>query len=146
MRHAAMAVTAEVSDSAITVRDKLCGRIGQARAKRYWPGKAPEWAADPEDDRPDLPCTATPLDKAFPRPTDRADAVAGGDVRRIRQAEVVSTAEEKGDRVEPEVAPASDEEEAQEERRRRIRERRLLRQRGEGGALAARGGGDRSRG
>eukprot|EP00249_Psilotum_nudum_P015534 c25379_g1_i1 orf=255-782(+) len=39
-----MSVAAGVSDAAITVREKLRGKIGQTKVKRYWPGKAPEWA------------------------------------------------------------------------------------------------------
>ncbi|CAK9199401.1 unnamed protein product [Sphagnum troendelagicum] len=41
-----MSVAAGVSDAAITVRDKLRGKIGQTKVKRYWPGKAPEWAEE----------------------------------------------------------------------------------------------------
>jgi microfibrillar-associated protein 1 len=41
-----MSVAAGVSDAAITVRDKLRGKIGQTKVKRYWPRKAPEWAEE----------------------------------------------------------------------------------------------------
>jgi len=41
-----MSVAAGVTDAAITVRDKLRGQIGQTKVKRYWPGKAPEWAEE----------------------------------------------------------------------------------------------------
>ncbi|GMP55116.1 hypothetical protein CsSME_00020032 [Camellia sinensis var. sinensis] len=41
-----MSVTAGVSDTVIAIRDKLRGKIGQTKVKRYWPGKAPEWADD----------------------------------------------------------------------------------------------------
>ncbi|CAK9199522.1 unnamed protein product [Sphagnum troendelagicum] len=41
-----MSVAAGVTDAAITVRDKLRGKIGQTKVKRYWPGKATEWAEE----------------------------------------------------------------------------------------------------
>ncbi|XP_078429766.1 uncharacterized protein LOC144701854 [Wolffia australiana] len=146
-----MSVTAGVSEAAIAVRDKLRGKIGQTKVKRYWPGKAPEWAADADDDG-DLRATAAAassrsaaLDKAFPlRDDDELDAAAvedhrlrrlvesrienkeelRADHRRIRQAEIVSAAEER-DRLDE----AEDEDEdALEERRRRIREKNLRRE------------------
>ena len=46
-----MSVAAAVSDAAIAVRDKLRGRVGQTKVKRYWPGRAPEWADDVDDGR-----------------------------------------------------------------------------------------------
>ena len=45
-----MSVAAGVSDAAITVREKLRGKIGQTKVKRYWPGKAPEWADEIEEE------------------------------------------------------------------------------------------------
>ncbi|XP_006647159.1 microfibrillar-associated protein 1-like [Oryza brachyantha] len=140
-----MSVAAGVSDAAIAVRDKLRGKIGQTKVKRYWPGKAPEWADAGEDDA-DLQTTKVSLDKAFPKDEDGgAPAKADdrrlrrlaqtreenkeelrADHRRIRQAEIVSTVDEENERQEAELE--EEDEEAQEERRRRIRERQLLRE------------------
>ena len=143
-----MSVAAGVSDAAIAVRDKLRGKIGQTKVKRYWPGKKPEWADEAEDDI-DLRAARVSLDEAFPkaeegdRDRDRppkddrrlrrlAETRAENkeelraDHRRIRQAEIVSTAEEERDRQEAQVEE-EDDEDAQEERRRRIKERQRLR-------------------
>ncbi|TVU09003.1 hypothetical protein EJB05_42438, partial [Eragrostis curvula] len=139
-----MSVAAGVSDSAIAVRDKLRGKIGQARVKRYWPGQAPDWAGHRDDDgHHDLPFIAATLDQAFPRPGDRDDSAAvrnalRADHSRIRHAEVVSTATVVEERSEAEVVPPADDEddeEVLEQRRRRIRERRLQLERGEEGLL-----------
>jgi len=138
-----MSVAAGVSDAAIAVRDKLRGKIGQTKVKRYWPGKAPEWADDADEDL-DLQTARVSLDKAFPKDDD-ADIPAKddrrlrrlaqtrenkeelrADHRRIRQAEIVSTVEEENERQEADID--EEDEEAQEERRRRIRERQLLRE------------------
>ena len=138
-----MSVAAGVSDAAIAVRDKLRGKIGQTKVKRYWPGKAPEWADDAEEDI-DLRTARVSLDKAFPKDED-GDSPAKddrrlrrlaqtrenkeelrADHRRIRQAEIVSTVEEQNERQEADID--EEDEEAQEERRRRIRERQLLRE------------------
>jgi microfibrillar-associated protein 1 len=51
---AAMSVAAGVSDAAIAVRDKLRGKIGQTKVKRYWPGKAPEWAEEVGEEEVDV--------------------------------------------------------------------------------------------
>lgn len=131
-----------MSDAAIAVRDKLRGKIGQTKVKRYWPGKAPEWADDADEDT-DL--RTTRVDKAFPKDDDgdvpakddrrlrrlaetRAEnkEELRADHRRIRQAEIVSTAEEESERQDADID--EEDEEAQEERRRRIRERQLLRE------------------
>jgi microfibrillar-associated protein 1 len=139
-----MSVAAGVSDAAIAVRDKLRGKIGQTKVKRYWPGKAPEWADDVDEDV-DLRTARVSLDKAFPRDEDgdvpakddrrlrrlaetRAEnkEELRADHRRIRQAEIVSTAEEENERQEADAD--EEDEEAQEERRRRIRARQLLRE------------------
>jgi len=138
-----MSVAAGVSDAAIAVRDKLRGKIGQTKVKRYWPGKAPEWADDAEEDI-DLRTARVSLDKAFPKDEDgdipakddrRLRRLAQtrenkeelrADHRRIRQAEIVSTVEEQNERQEADID--EEDEEAQEERRRRIRERQLLRE------------------
>ncbi|XP_062194608.1 uncharacterized protein LOC133897799 [Phragmites australis] len=139
-----MSVSAGVSDVAITVRDKLRGKIGQTKVKRYWPGKAPEWAGDADEDI-DIRTARVSLDKAFPKDED-GDVLAKddrrlrrlaetraenkeelrADHRRIRQAEIVSTVEEENERQEADIDKEDDE--AQEERRRRIRERQLLRE------------------
>jgi microfibrillar-associated protein 1 len=138
-----MSVAAGVSDAAIAVRDKLRGKIGQTKVKRYWPGKAPEWADDAEEDI-DLRTTRVSLDKAFPKDEDsdipakddrRLRRLAEtrenkeelrADHRRIRQAEIVSTVEEQNERQEADID--EEDEEAQEERRRRIRAKQLLRE------------------
>ncbi|WVZ54498.1 hypothetical protein U9M48_005285 [Paspalum notatum var. saurae] len=139
-----MSVAAGVSDAAIAVRDKLRGKIGQTKVKRYWPGKAPEWADDADEDI-DIRTARVSLDKAFPKDGDgdvpakddrrlrrlaetRAEnkEELRADHRRIRQAEIVSTAEEENARQEADAD--EEDEEAQEERRRRIRERQLLRE------------------
>jgi microfibrillar-associated protein 1 len=140
-----MSVSAGVSDSAIAVRDKLRGKIGQTKVKRYWAGRAPEWGVEAEDDI-DIRTARVSLDKTFPKHDDgdrspkddprlrrlaetRAEnrEELRADHRRIRQAEIVSTAEEERDRQEAELEE-EDDEEAQEERRRRIRARQLLRE------------------
>ncbi|CAN6290733.1 unnamed protein product [Urochloa humidicola] len=138
-----MSVAAGVSDAAIAVRDKLRGKIGQTKVKRYWPGKAPEWADDAEEEI-DLRTAQVSLDKAFPKDEDsdipakddrRLRRLAEtrenkeelrADHRRIRQAEIVSTVEEQNERQEADAD--EEDEEAQEERRKRIRERQLLRE------------------
>jgi microfibrillar-associated protein 1 len=139
-----MSVAAGVSDAAITVRDKLRGKIGQTKVKRYWPGKAPEWADDADEDL-EIRTSRVSLDKAFPKDEDgeipakddrrlrrlaetRAEnkEELRADHRRIRQAEIVSAVEEENERQEADFD--EEDEEAQEERRRRIREKQLLRQ------------------
>ena len=62
-----MSVAAGVSDAAIAVRDKLRGKIGQTKVKRYWPGKPPEWADDADED---IDLRTTRVDKAFPKDDD----------------------------------------------------------------------------
>ncbi|KAI5333922.1 PREDICTED: microfibrillar-associated [Prunus dulcis] len=140
-----MSVTAGVSDTVIAVRDKLRGKIGQTKVKRYWPGKAPEWADDADEDGDIRMSAAASLEKAFPmqeysdvvrkddprlrrlaesRIDNREDVRA--DHRRIRQAEIVSTIEEEAKRQEGLEAEEEDAD-ALEERRRRIKEK--LRQR-----------------
>ncbi|KAF4356910.1 uncharacterized protein LOC115703169 [Cannabis sativa] len=140
-----MSVTAGVSDTVIAVRDKLRGKIGQTKVKRYWPGKAPEWADDAEEEGDIRMSKAAALEKAFPtqeysetvrkddprlrrlaesRIDNREEVRA--DHRRIRQAEIVSTIEEEARRQEG-LDAEEDDADALEERRRRIKER--LRQR-----------------
>ncbi|CAH8279424.1 unnamed protein product [Arabidopsis lyrata] len=45
-----MSVTAGVNDTIIAVREKLRGKVGQTKVKRYWPGKAPEWAEEDKEE------------------------------------------------------------------------------------------------
>lgn len=141
-----MSVTAGVSDIALAVRDKLRGKIGQTKVKRYWPGKAPEWADDADEDGDIKMTRADALEKAFPTQEysdvsrkddprlrrlaeskiDNREEVRA-DHRRIRQAEIIATEEEETRRQE--WADMEEEnEEALEERRRRIKEKSRLRE------------------
>ncbi|OVA11556.1 Micro-fibrillar-associated protein 1 [Macleaya cordata] len=148
-----MSVTAGVSDTIIAIRDKLRGKIGQTKVKRYWPGKAPEWADDAEEDGDIRTARDVALEKAFPRRED-SDVVGKDDPRlrrlaeskidnreeiradhrRIRQAEIVSTIEEENRRQEG-LDLEEEDEDALEERRRRIREKLLQRQQEEASLL-----------
>ncbi|KAL2249008.1 microfibrillar-associated protein 1 [Sesamum indicum] len=148
-----MSVTAGVSDTVIAIRDKLRGKIGQTKVKRYWPGKAPEWADDNDEDGDIRMARTAALEKAFPRHEgpdvmrkddprlrrlaesriDNRDEVRE-DHRRIRQAEIVSTEEEESRRQEG-LDLEEEDEDALEERRRRIREKLLLRQQEEAALL-----------
>ncbi|XVE62496.1 hypothetical protein DITRI_Ditri06bG0122500 [Diplodiscus trichospermus] len=138
-----MSVTAGVSDTIIAIRDKLRGKIGQTKVKRYWPGKAPEWADDADEDDDIRMGRAVALEKAFPSHddsgivrkddprlrrlaesrVDNRDEIRA-DHRRIRQAEIVSTEEEENRRNEG-VEAEEEDEDALEERRRRIKEKML---------------------
>ncbi|KAL4354783.1 hypothetical protein GQ457_06G013200 [Hibiscus cannabinus] len=140
-----MSVTAGVSDTVIAIRDKLRGKIGQTKVKRYWPGKAPEWADDADEDEDISMARSAALEKAFPSHedpgivlkddprlrrlaesrVDNRDEIRA-DHRRIRQAEIVSTEEEENRRNEG-VDAEEEDEDALEERRRRIREKLLQR-------------------
>ncbi|CAH9070448.1 unnamed protein product [Cuscuta epithymum] len=141
-----MSVTAGVSDTVIAVREKLRGKIGQTKVKRYWPGKAPEWADEGEEDEGMRMSRAAALEKTFPS-HDGSDAgrkddprlrrlaeskidnreEVRADHRRIRQAEIVSTIEEETRRQER-IVEEEENEDAMEEKRRRIREKLLQRQ------------------
>ncbi|WCJ43562.1 microfibrillar-associated protein-related [Euphorbia peplus] len=141
-----MSVTAGVTDVALAVRDKLRGKIGQTKVKRYWPGKAPEWADDADEDGDIKMTRADVLEKAFPTRED-SDIVRKDDCRlrrlaeskidnreevradhrRIRQAEIISTEEEETRRQEWADMEEQDEQ-ALEERRRRIKEKSRLRE------------------
>lgn len=141
-----MSVTAGVSDTVIAVRDKLRGKIGQTKVKRYWPGKAPEWA-DEADENEDIRMTRTiAMERAFPRHEDtdivrrddprlrrlaesRADnrEEVKADHRAIRQAEILSE-DQEDNRGNEGLDLEEEDEDALEERRRRIREKLLLRQ------------------
>ncbi|VVA99601.1 unnamed protein product [Arabis nemorensis] len=46
-----MSVTVGVSYAAIATREKLRGGIGLTKVRIYWPGKAPEWAEEGEEDK-----------------------------------------------------------------------------------------------
>ncbi|CAN6178055.1 unnamed protein product [Urochloa humidicola] len=124
-----MSAVAGVSDAAIAVRDRLHGKIGHTRVRRYRRGMLPEWASDLDGDGHDfvrIPAAAPVLDEAREE--------LRGHCRPVRpQGEVVCSAEEeKGEPREAEVeAAAAEDDEAQDERRRRIREHGLLREREE---------------
>ncbi|CAL9770039.1 unnamed protein product [Musa acuminata subsp. burmannicoides] len=148
-----MSVTAGVSDTVITIRDKLRGKIGQTKVKRYWPGKAPEWADEVEDDEDIRASKLAALEKAFPT-RDDADVPqkddrrlrrlaesrtenkeeVRADHRRIRQAEIVLTTEEENNRLEG-LELEEEDEDAIEERRRRIKEKLLQREQEEAALL-----------
>uniref|UniRef100_A0A803N8R6 Micro-fibrillar-associated protein 1 C-terminal domain-containing protein n=1 Tax=Chenopodium quinoa TaxID=63459 RepID=A0A803N8R6_CHEQI len=82
-----MSVTAGVSDTIIAIREKLRGKIGQTKVKRYWPGKAPEWADEAEEEA-DLRTSSRrqTLEHAFPVNED-ATFTRGDDPRLRRLAE-----------------------------------------------------------
>ncbi|CAI0384941.1 unnamed protein product [Linum tenue] len=147
-----MSVTAGVSDAALATRDKLKGKINPTKVKRYWPGKAPEWADEADEDGDIRMSKMDILEKAFPSHDGASDPAlrddprlrrlavsridnrdeARADHRRIRQAEIISTEEEE--RLEGLDAEEEDEE-ALEERRRRIREKARMREREEAALL-----------
>ncbi|PKA64627.1 hypothetical protein AXF42_Ash007374 [Apostasia shenzhenica] len=150
-----MSVTAGVSDAVITIRDKLRGKIGQTKVKRYWPGKAPEWADEAEEEADFRTARAAALEKAFPIHEDSSIDLARkddrrlrrlaelrsenkeevrADHRRIRQAEIISTIEEENNRQEG-LDLEEEDEDALEERRRKIREKQLQREQEETAAL-----------
>ncbi|XP_023633393.1 microfibrillar-associated protein 1A-like [Capsella rubella] len=124
-----MSVTAGVSDTIISIREKLRGKIGQTKVKRYWSGKAPEWAEYKEEVEEDVTMhKVVVLDwkddprlrrLAQARTEDREQVIA--DHMRIRQAEIVSTEQEEDE-------TRDDEEENEEIRRRRIKEANLERE------------------
>lgn len=148
-----MSVTAGVSDAVIAIRDKLRGKIGQTKVKRYWPGKAPEWADELDEDEDIRASKLDALEKAFPiredadvpqkddrrlrrlaeLRTENKEEVRN-DHRRIRQAEIISTIEEENDRQER-LEMEEEDEDAIEERRRRIREKLLQREQEEAALL-----------
>lgn len=148
-----MSVTAGVSDAVIAIRDKLRGKIGQTKVKRYWPGKAPEWADELDEDEDIRATKLDALEKAFPiredadvpqkddrrlrrlaeLRTENKEEVRN-DHRRIRQAEIISTIEEENDRQER-LEMEEEDEDAIEERRRRIREKLLQREQEEAALL-----------
>ncbi|RLM54995.1 microfibrillar-associated protein 1-like [Panicum miliaceum] len=124
-----MSAMAGVSDAAIAVRDRLRGKIGLTRVRRYRRGMLPEWASDLNDgDDESIPRAASVLNSVSPR---RRHSAARDDRRCVRlHGEVVSAAAEE--EVEPrEAEAAAEDDEAQEGRRRRIRERLRLREREE---------------
>ncbi|XP_059646470.1 uncharacterized protein LOC132293145 [Cornus florida] len=148
-----MSVTAGVSDTIIAIRDKLRGKIGQTKVKRYWPGKAPEWADDADEDGDIRMSRTVALERAFPNQDDSDIArrddprlrrlaesridnreEVRADHRRIRQAEIVSTKEEENKRQEK-LDLEEEDEDALEEKRRRIKEKLLQRQQEEAALL-----------
>ncbi|KAF6162766.1 hypothetical protein GIB67_029035 [Kingdonia uniflora] len=149
-----MSVTAGVSsDTIIAIRDKLRGKIGQTKVKRYWPGKAPDWADEVEEDGDIRTTRELNLERAFPKREDsdvvrkddrrlrrlaesRADnrEEIKEDHRRIRQAEIVSTIEEENER-QVQLSLEEADEDALEEKRRVIRENLLKKQKDEAALL-----------
>ncbi|RWW46253.1 hypothetical protein BHE74_00047825 [Ensete ventricosum] len=140
-----MSVTAGVSDAVIAIRDKLRGKIGQTKVKRYWPGKAPEWADDVEEAEDIRASKLAALEKAFPTRDDanilqkddrRLRRLAESrienkeevraDHRRIRQAEIISTVEEEDNKQEERERLEEEEERHLEELvKKRLEERRV---------------------
>lgn len=59
-----VSVMAAVSDTVIAIRDQFRGKFGQTKVRRYWPGKAPEWAGDKNDDADHVTIPAV-VDKFF---------------------------------------------------------------------------------
>ncbi|XVF06669.1 hypothetical protein REPUB_Repub06bG0070000 [Reevesia pubescens] len=139
-----MSVMTGVSDTGIAIRDKHKCKIGSTNVKRYWPGKAPEWADDADgfcDIRMVRPFA---LEKAFSNHEDlgivekidfRLHRLAKSridnrdeiraDHKRIRLAEIVSTEEENRTNEGP--TAEKEDEDAFEERRRRIKGKMLQR-------------------
>ncbi|CAI9109913.1 OLC1v1009841C1 [Oldenlandia corymbosa var. corymbosa] len=138
-----------VSDMVMEKRDKLRSKkLGQSEVKRYWPGKAPEWAADDDDHNDEDGDFRISRADAFPaqeqsfldpvrknddprlrrlaenRIDNREEIRA--DHRRIRQAEIISSHESSMEQESMDVD--EEDEDALEERRRRIREKMLRRQ------------------
>lgn len=148
-------MTAGVRDTVIAIREKLRGKIGQTKVKRYWPGKAPEWADYDDEDGDIRVSRVAALEKAFPKQEDSSDTARKDDPRlrrlaesridnreeiradhrRIRQAEIVSTIEEEENRRQDWMDAEEEDEDALEERRRRIREKLLLKQQEEAALL-----------
>ncbi|OMO92926.1 microfibrillar-associated protein 1-like protein [Corchorus olitorius] len=60
-----MLVMAGVSDTQIAISDKLRGKLGQTKVKRYWPGKAPEWADDADEEGDIKIARVVALENAF---------------------------------------------------------------------------------
>ncbi|XP_010474045.1 PREDICTED: microfibrillar-associated protein 1-like [Camelina sativa] len=124
-----MSVTAGVSDTIITIREKLRGKIGRTKVKRYWPGKAPEWAEEEKEEDVAIHKVFVLDWKDDPRlrrlaqaRTENREQVIA-DHRRIRQAEIISTDQEEEELRNQETR----DEEEDEERRRRIKEENLER-------------------
>ncbi|KAJ8763139.1 hypothetical protein K2173_025524 [Erythroxylum novogranatense] len=148
-----MSVTAGVSDTALAVREKLRGKIGSTKVKRYWPGKAPEWADEADEDGDITMARAAAVERYFPSQDD-SDVARRDDPRlrrlaesridnrdevraehrRIRQPEIVSRDEEEYQRQEG-LDVEEEDEEALEERRRKIKEKLLLREQEEAALL-----------
>lgn len=140
-----MSVQAGVSDVAISIRDKLRGKIGQTKVKRYWPGKAPEWAEEEvEDEEPDVaPRSSTTVhlqkpisEKDDPRLRRLAESRCDKDEavvrhRQIRHAEIVSIQEEEKKLAAQELEDAlqDEDDDVKDERRQRIKAQRLQKQR-----------------
>ncbi|KAJ4825415.1 hypothetical protein Tsubulata_030909 [Turnera subulata] len=150
-----MSVTAGVSDTALAVRDKLRGKIGQTKVKRYWPGKAPDFPEgavrpervdDSDEDGDIVMARADALEKAFPSRDSYFDVGAARKddprLRRLAESRIDNREEVRADhrRIrqaeivsteeeerEEHMEAEEEDEDALEERRRRIKEK--LRQR-----------------
>ncbi|KAF8118271.1 hypothetical protein N665_0005s0039 [Sinapis alba] len=149
-----MSVTAGVSDATLATRANLQGGIGQTKVGRYWPGKAPKWAKEAEEDHDDDEHDHVGMRKKKvddlernkdddPRlrrldqttRTERREQVRA-DYRRVRQAaEVVSTEEEELRKQETINEEEDEDVDALEDRRSRIREKNLKRTREEADLL-----------
>ncbi|BBG98203.1 microfibrillar-associated protein-related protein [Prunus dulcis] len=111
----------------------LRGKIGQTKVKRYWPGKAPEWADDADEDGDIRMSAAASLEKAFPT-EEYSDVVRKDDprLRRLAESRIDNREDARADHRQEakrqEGLEAEEEDaDALEERRRRIKEK--LRQR-----------------
>lgn len=137
-----MSVTAGVSGAALATRAKLQGGISQTRVGRYWPGQAPKWAKESEEDHDDDDHVGKHKEKKVDVLDDKLERNKDDDprLRRLGQttrtesreqvrAEVVSTEEEEN------IEEEEEDVEALEERRSRIREKNLKRTREEADLL-----------
>lgn len=133
-----------VSDTVIAIRDQFRGKIGQTKVKRYWPGKAPEWADDKNDDADHVTIPVL-VDKFFDGKKDDRDDPRlrrlaesrrnnGDNIvqtvghRRIQRAEIISSndGDEEGTKGQDSMDFDEEDEDALEERRKRMKEKLLL--------------------
>ncbi|EFH42199.1 predicted protein [Arabidopsis lyrata subsp. lyrata] len=113
-----MSVTAGVNDTIIAVREKLRGKVGQTKVKRYWPGKAPEWAEEDKEEDVTMHKVVV-LDK---KDDPRLRRLAKTRTENREQAEIITTDQEE---------ELNNQETKEEEERRRIKEKNLEREQGE---------------
>eukprot|EP00898_Chlorokybus_atmophyticus_P005553 jgi/Chlat1/599/Chrsp103S00949 len=145
-----MSAAAVAAAAASNEQEQHKGRVSEVRVKRYWPGKAPDWAGDESDEEPEA---LAPQQKAEAPGYDRKDARleriaesrkerqdAIARHREIRAAEVISTEAREEAEAELRAAqaersqPAAEEDEDEdtvEARRARARERQQKRQEAE---------------